>query len=78
MNHSTERKIVVNISKVAGVCRLGDDIHDEVEVLSEYRVTDQIFRNTLDNFNQFIMVVNSTVEMAIDEEAQRPNRREDL
>lgn len=61
----TERDIARKMGKVVGDCRLGDDINEEVGELSEYRLMDQILRNTVDSFNESVFVINTLTEQAV-------------
>lgn len=78
MNHLTERDFARKFGKVAADCRLGDDLHKEVNILSEFGIMDKVLRNTVDHFNETVMTVSSLTEEAIDLFDGNPHRSEDL
>jgi len=73
MNNLTERELSRKIGKVAGDCRLGDSLNKEVIRSTDYRLTDVVLRNTVDNFNNGFMVINTQLEAAaVDEFSESP------
>lgn len=74
----TERDIARKMGKVAGDCRLGDDVHKEVNGLTEYRLMDEVLRNTVDSFNGAVMVISTMTEEAIDRFDNNPHRAEEI